>query len=112
MYALTAVLMFFWLTFTILMILSPKHRLVFAMLSIISSMVLAVVTTSIDVPYEFLFENAIDNSIRVVTGTHSVESARYMSPFFFGMMWFAFAWAAIIIAERLTGKKMITGEDA
>lgn len=104
MYQFTMILMLFGLVFTVLMLLSPTRKLIFTMLSLITWFVLAALVTHVAIPYQLVVENA------VVTGIHYTDSAAHLSVLFLSLGLFSFTWAAILIAETLTHKKLVSEE--
>ena len=107
MYQFTIVLMVFGLVFTVLMLLSPKRKLIFAMLSLIIWFTLAALVVHVAIPYQV--ENSLSGT--VIEGVQYTDSAAPFSWLFYGLGMFSFVWVAICIVEKLTGRKLLDEEE-
>jgi len=105
MYLIDSLMIVFCFVFLILMIVSPRMRIIFGMLTLILSFSLAASLQVVSIPYQV--ENIADNTVGVITGAQTVNTARGWGMFFFGIGWFAFVWVAILVVEQITGRVLI-----
>ena len=106
MYLIDSLMIVFCFVFLILMIVSPRMRIIFGMLTLILSFSLAASLQVVSIPYQV--ENIADNTVgSAITGVQTVDTARGWGMFFFGIGWFAFAYVSILIVEVVTGRVLI-----
>ena len=61
---------------------------------------------AVDVPYQFLYENAIDNSYKVVTGLQVTTAAAPLNNLFIGLGFVCLAWLVISVIAGLLSDVM------
>jgi len=92
--------------FTILALVSPRSRMMFAMLGFTLCFVTAASITIVEEPY--IFYDQADNTL--VSGVSYFTGTASMSYLFFGLGLFNFAIAIILMLEFITGKELTEGE--
>lgn len=75
--------------------------IVFGFLGFIVWFAAGAAALAIDVPYQFFFENTIDNSYLVVTGIQTTTSATPLITLFIGMGFICLGWTVIAIIAGL-----------